>query len=124
MCAYCHKFRWHDDPERHRDERERFLEYDLTKLVYELSNPKRAVLGVLSALPLNGDPRAMMMRRPDLGQPAVVMTQLRQFFTVKDVALDATSIEPEIQVLLVAHPQAAGAGPRIDRALELGEEFR
>jgi ABC-type uncharacterized transport system involved in gliding motility auxiliary subunit len=86
-------------------ERERFLEYDLTKLVYELSNPKRAVLGVLSPLPLNGDPRAMMMRRPDLGQPAVVMTQLRQFFTVKDVALDATAIEPEIQVLLVAHPQ-------------------
>ena len=33
----------------------------------------------MTALPLNGDPRAMMMRQPRLGQPAVAMTQLRQF---------------------------------------------
>ena len=86
-------------------ERERFLEYDLTRLVYDLSNPTRPVIGMMSALPLNGDPRAMMMRQPQLGQPAVVMTQLRQFFTVKDIPLDAPVIEPEVQVLVVAHPQ-------------------
>ena len=38
-------------------ERERFLEYDLTKLVYELSNPKRPVVGVMSSLPLDGNPQ-------------------------------------------------------------------
>lgn len=86
-------------------ERERFLELDLTRLVYELSNPRRPVLGVMSPLPLNGDPRAMMMRQPQLAQPAVVMQQLRQFFTVRDVPLDAQAIEPDIQVLMVAHPQ-------------------
>src|SRR5262245_18188933 len=42
-------------------ERERFLEYDLTKLVYDLSNPKRPVVGLMSSLPLDGDPRMMMM---------------------------------------------------------------
>ncbi|MDO9708615.1 GldG family protein [Paracraurococcus lichenis] len=89
-------------------DRERFLEYDLTRLVYELSNPQRPVLGVMSPLPLNGDPRAMMMRNPALGQPAVVMTQLRQFFTVKDIPLDAQVIEPDVQVLVVAHPQGLG----------------
>ncbi len=87
-------------------ERERFLEYDLTRLVHELSNPRRPVVGVMSSLPLNGDPRAMMMRQSSqFGQPAVVMTQMRQFFTVKDVALDAQAIDPDVQVLLVAHPQ-------------------
>lgn len=86
-------------------DRERFLEYDLTRLVYDLSNPTRPVIGVMTALPLNGDPRAMMLRNPALGQPAVAMTQLRQFFTVKDIPLDATVIEPEVQVLLLAHPQ-------------------
>ena len=86
-------------------DRERFLEYDLTRLVYELSSPRRPVVGVLSPLPLNGDPRAMMMRQPQLGQPAVVMTQLRNFSTVRDVPLDAQVIEPDIQVLVVAHPQ-------------------
>jgi ABC-type uncharacterized transport system involved in gliding motility auxiliary subunit len=87
-------------------ERERFLEYDLTRLVYELSNPRRPVIGVMSSLPLNGDPRAMMMRQSSqFGQPAVVMTQMRQFFTIKDVALDAQAIDQDVQVLLVAHPQ-------------------
>jgi ABC-type uncharacterized transport system involved in gliding motility auxiliary subunit len=86
-------------------ERERFLEYDLTKLVWELSNPRRPVLGVISALPLNGDPRALMMRQPGVGQPYVVMNQLRQFYTVRDIASDAQVIEPDVQVLLVAHPQ-------------------
>jgi ABC-type uncharacterized transport system involved in gliding motility auxiliary subunit len=87
-------------------DRERFLEYDLTRLVHELSNPTRPVLGVLSSLPLNGDPRAMMMRVPGAGQPFQVMTQLRQFFTVKDVAVDAQSIPSDVQVLLVAHAQS------------------
>ncbi len=87
-------------------DRERFLEYDLTRLVHELSNPRRPVVGVMSSLPLNGDPRAMMMRQSSqFGQPAAVMTQIRQFFTVKDVALDAQAIDPDVQVLLVAHPQ-------------------
>lgn len=86
-------------------ERERFLEYDLTRLIWELSNPRRPVLGVISSLPLNGDPRAMMMRQPGVGQPYVVMTQLRQFYTVRDIAADAQLIDPEVQVLLVAHPQ-------------------
>jgi ABC-type uncharacterized transport system involved in gliding motility auxiliary subunit len=86
-------------------DRERFLEYDLTRLVHELSNPTRPVLGVLSSLPLNGDPRAMMMRVPGAGQPFQVMAQLRQFFTVKDVAADAQSIPSDVQVLLVAHAQ-------------------
>jgi ABC-type uncharacterized transport system involved in gliding motility auxiliary subunit len=86
-------------------DRERFLEYDLTRMVWELSNPRRPVLGVLSSLPLNGDPRAMMMRQPGVGQPFVAMNQLRQFYTVRDVAADAQVIEPDVQVLLVAHAQ-------------------
>ncbi|HEY8610617.1 MAG TPA: Gldg family protein, partial [Roseomonas sp.] len=77
----------------------------LTRLVHELSNPTRPVLGVLSSLPLNGDPRAMMMRVPGAGQPFQVMTQLRQFFTVKDIAADAQAIPSDVQVLMVAHAQ-------------------
>ena len=39
-------------------DRERFLEYDLTRLVYELSNPKRSIVGVMTALPMDGNPQA------------------------------------------------------------------
>ncbi len=90
-------------------DRERFLEYDLAKLVYDLSNPKRPVLGVMSALKLDGDPQAMMMRmrgqQAPGGDPWAAMMTLRQSFTVKPVATDVSAIDPDIQVLLVAHPQ-------------------
>ncbi|ODU59836.1 MAG: ABC transporter [Acetobacteraceae bacterium SCN 69-10] len=86
-------------------ERERFLEYDLTKLVFELSNPTRPVVGVMSSLPLDGDPRAMMMRNPQAGGPWASAMQLRQAFTVKTVPVDAQVIDKDVQVLLVAHAQ-------------------
>src|ERR1700722_1521789 len=90
-------------------ERERFLEYDLTKLIYDLSNPKRPVVGIMSSLPLDGDPRAMMaaMQGRDVGggQPFASTMLLRQTNQVKQVATDAQVIDPDIQVLLVAEAQ-------------------
>ena len=86
-------------------DRERFLEFDLTKLIYELSSPKRAVVGLLTGLLVDGDQRQMMMTRGQGGRPWVAMTQLRQTNTVKTVAADAQVIDADIQVLLVVHPQ-------------------
>jgi ABC-type uncharacterized transport system involved in gliding motility auxiliary subunit len=88
-------------------DRERFLEYDLTKLIYDLSNPKRPVIGVMSSLPLDGDPRTMMMTqgRGPSGQPYASAVLLRQTNTVKTVPTDAQVIDPDIQVLLVAEAQ-------------------
>jgi ABC-type uncharacterized transport system involved in gliding motility auxiliary subunit len=89
-------------------ERERFLEYDLTKLVYDLSNPTRPVVGVMSSLPLDGDPRSMMMAqagRGSGGQPYASSVLLRQTNTIKNVPTDAQVIDPDIQVLLVAEAQ-------------------
>jgi ABC-type uncharacterized transport system involved in gliding motility auxiliary subunit len=90
-------------------ERERFLEYDLTKLIYDLSDPKRPVVGVMSSLPLDGDPRRMMLAmRGDAavgGQPYASTMLLRQTNQVKTVNTDAQVIDPDIQVLLVAEAQ-------------------
>lgn len=89
-------------------DRERFLEYDLTKLVYELSNPKRPVVGVMSSLPIDGDPRMMMMAMRQgsrAGAPWLSMVQLRQSDQIKQVPTTAQVIDPEIQVLLVAQAQ-------------------
>ena len=87
-------------------DRQRFLEYDLTRLVYELSNPKRPVVGVLSSLPLNGDPRVMMQANgaSSAGQPYAVMQMLRASDAVRMVAPNVTAIDSAIQVLLVADP--------------------
>ena len=90
-------------------ERERFLEYDLTKLVNELSNPKRPVVGVMSSLPVDGDPRAMMMALRGMGGPGgrpwASIQQLREADTVKSIPLDTQVIDPDVNVLLVAQAQ-------------------
>jgi ABC-type uncharacterized transport system involved in gliding motility auxiliary subunit len=86
-------------------DRERFLEFDLTKLIYELSSPKRATVGLMTTLPVDGDARSMMMTRGQAGRPWVAMQQLRQTNTVKTVPTDAQVIDPEIEVLMVVHPQ-------------------
>jgi ABC-type uncharacterized transport system involved in gliding motility auxiliary subunit len=86
-------------------ERERFLEYDLTRLVYELSNPTRPKVGLMTGLPMNGEMRGPMGRPTP---PWAVSTQMRQFLSVQDVALDAAEIPADIGVLMVAHPQNLG----------------
>ncbi|MFN3447860.1 MAG: Gldg family protein, partial [Roseococcus sp.] len=86
-------------------ERERFLEADLTRVIFELSNPEKPALGVMTALPLNGDPRAMMLRQPRLAEPMVVMRQLREAFAVEEVPTDAQVIPAHLRIMLVAHPQ-------------------
>src|SRR5690348_14455004 len=89
-------------------ERERFLEYDITKLVYELSNPRRPVVAVMSSLPLDGDPRLAMMARGQpggAGQPYASTMLLRQTNTVRMIGTDVQMIDPDVQVLLVANAQ-------------------
>ena len=85
-------------------ERERFLEFDLTKLINDLSNPKRPVVGVMSSLPLDGDPRAMMMSqgRGPGGQPYAASVLLRQTNQLKTIPMDTQVIDADVQVLLIA----------------------
>jgi len=85
-------------------EREQFLEYDITKLIYTLENPKRKVIGLLSTLPLDGmDRRAMMMRRQP--QPWVILEQMRQLFEVKRIPTTAEDIPDDVNVLMIVHPK-------------------
>jgi ABC-type uncharacterized transport system involved in gliding motility auxiliary subunit len=84
-------------------ERERFLEYDLTKLVHSLAFPKKTVVGLISALPLEGDVMAMMRGRP--AEPMAVMEQLQQLDTMKPLAANIDAVPPDIDVLMLVHPQ-------------------
>jgi ABC-type uncharacterized transport system involved in gliding motility auxiliary subunit len=84
-------------------ERERFLEYDLTKLVHNLAFPKKTVVGLISTLPLEGDMMAMMRGRP--AEPMAIMDQLQQLDTVKPLAANIDAIPPDVDVLMLVHPQ-------------------
>ncbi len=84
-------------------DRERFLEYDLTKLIHALAFPKKTVVGLMSPLPLEGDMTAMMRGRPS--PPMTVIEQLQQLDQVKTLASDIGEIPADIDVLMLVHPQ-------------------
>ena len=84
-------------------ERERFLEYDLTKLVHSLAFPKKTVVGLMSTLPLEGDVMAMMRGRPS--EPMAVIEQLQQLDNIKPLASNIDAIPADVDVLMLVHPQ-------------------
>jgi len=78
-------------------QRERFLEYDLTRLVSNLANPKKKKIGYVSSLPVGADP----MKRY---APWEVIAQLRQRFDVQRITLE-NPIPEDLDLLLVIHPR-------------------
>jgi ABC-type uncharacterized transport system involved in gliding motility auxiliary subunit len=87
-------------------DREAFLEYDLTKLIYTLANPKKRVVGLMTSLPLEGgmNPMAMMGGGRQQLPPQMVMEQIRDFFEVKTLSQDVKEIPGDVDVLMVAQP--------------------
>lgn len=84
-------------------DRERFLEYDLTKLIAGLANPHKAVVGLATQLPLEGDLMAAMQGRPLV--PYVVLDQMQQLYTVKSLGTDFDTVPNDVDVLMLVHPQ-------------------
>lgn len=87
--------------------RERQLEYDLSRAISRVVAPEKAVVGIMSPLPVFGMPsNPMMMRMNQQGQePWALVSELKNDFTVKRVAMDVDEIEPDVKVLLVIHPR-------------------
>jgi ABC-type uncharacterized transport system involved in gliding motility auxiliary subunit len=86
------------DPE---PSKEAFLEYDLAKLVYNLANPKKTVVGLLSGAPIGGsfDPQT---QQPT--QPWVIVEQARELFDLRMLPQSTLKIDDDINVLWVVHP--------------------
>ena len=82
--------------------KEQFLEYDVVKLVYQLANPKKPVVGWLSTLPMGAgfDPQSGQMR-----EPWVVYSEAQQLFDLRPLEPTAPRIDPDINVLVLVHPK-------------------
>src|SRR5579862_2356705 len=84
-------------------ERERLLEYDLTKLIHSLAFPKKPVVGLITTLPLEGDIMAAMQGQKMI--PYAVIDQLKPLYDIKDLSTDLDAVPADIDVLMIAHPQ-------------------
>lgn len=78
-------------------QRERFLEYDLSRLLQNLANPKKKKVGFVSSLPIDADP----IKRY---RPWQVVEQMKQFFDVERITLE-DPVPEDIDVLMVVHPR-------------------
>ena len=84
-------------------DKESFLEYDVAKLIHELSIARKPVVGLLSSLPIAAgfDPQTRQMR-----EPWAVEQQWSQLFEIKPLTpTNLKSIDKDIGVLVVVHPK-------------------
>ena len=85
-------------------DREEFLEYDLTKLVYKLAHPQKPIVGLLSTLPIEGGPANPMMPQQG-GSQWIILDHIEQLLEVKTVERNAREIPEDINVLMIVHPK-------------------
>jgi ABC-type uncharacterized transport system involved in gliding motility auxiliary subunit len=91
-----------------QNEREASLEYDITKLIYNLAHPDKRVVGVITSLPMFGNPMPPEIDNPMAPQtrkPWAIISVMREFFEVRNLSLDAETISDDIDVLMVVHPK-------------------
>ncbi|BDX07561.1 GldG family protein [Planctobacterium marinum] len=82
--------------------KEQFLEYDLSQLIYELSDPEPVKVGLITGLSLTGG------QNPMTGQfdPAwTIYEQIQQLYQLEDVDSSAQSLPEGLDVLLLIHPK-------------------
>jgi len=91
-----------------QESKEDSLEYDITRLVYTLANPKKRVIGLLTTLPMEGNPMARFTNPGAESHAWSMVEAMRQMFDVRTVAPNAERIESDIDVLMIAHPQGLG----------------
>ena len=87
-------------------EREQFLEYDVTKLVHNLTKPKQKIVGLLSSLPIEGQGPPMQAAMGGMdAQPWMVVEQIRQLFELRSLHPKLEEIPEDVDVLMLVHPQ-------------------
>ena len=83
-------------------DREEFLEYDVAKLIQELANPQKPVIGLMSSLPMQGQFNPMTGQ---MGETWPILSQLEQLFTVRSLTTDLDHIDKDVDVLMIVHPK-------------------
>jgi len=77
--------------------KEASLEYEVTKLIYNLAYPEKRVVGILSGLPIFGEgPRP---------EPWSIVNTIREFFELRDLSEAPADIAEDIDVLMLIHPR-------------------
>ena len=85
-----------------QSQREKFLEYDLARMIHAVANPKKKIIAIYTGRPLFGDMRRMMAGLPT--EAYQIVPELRKRFEVNHMfsLRDLPFEKPD--VLMVVHP--------------------
>jgi len=86
-------------------ERQQYLEYDLARLIHNLAQPQKPVLGIMSNLPLDTGAGGIMAAMRGQSQPFLIYAELADRFEVSFINPQAVKIPNKVEVLLLAHPR-------------------
>jgi len=86
-------------------EKEKFLEYDLARMVYSLSHPEHKKVGLISSLDMQPgfDPATQSVR-----EAWVIYQQFNQLFELQDIPVDTAVLPADLELLVLVHPKDLG----------------
>ena len=84
--------------------RERLLEYEITRAISRVATPKKPVVGIMSPLPVTGMGSPMMMS-PQSSRPWIAYSELKGDYDVRNIPMDSKEIPKDLAVLVVIHPR-------------------
>ncbi len=87
------------------EDREKYLEYDLTNLIYKLIRDKKPVIGVVSNLPFDTGIGGMMAAMQGRSRPFMIYEQIRESYDVQFLEQDFDRVPENIDVIMIAHPK-------------------
>ncbi len=82
-------------------DREPFLEYDISKLIYRLTNPKKKVIGLISSMPIGGAGAVPNQEGPRWP----IIDRVRESFEIQALPSYIDKIPDNIDVLWIVHPR-------------------
>ncbi len=85
------------------EQREKFLEYDLARMVYGLANPDKPKVGVITKLPLSG---SQLARGAPTGPDDswMVWAQAQNLFDLEEIDPLTQKLPDDLQLLALIHP--------------------
>jgi len=92
-------------------DRQEFVEYDVSKVLSELSRRDKDVVGILSSLPVNGEQMSPYMMQMLMAQgkrpprPWAIIQQIGQSYEVKTAEIVDGALDETIDFLVVIHPK-------------------
>lgn len=86
-------------------DREPYLEYDLSSLIYRLETPKKPVIGILTSLALDTGAGGMAAAMQGQAQPVAIYSELAQTYTTQMIDPSFRRLPAGLDVLMIVDPQ-------------------